>query len=139
MFIYCLIFIKNKAFLKNISKTVTSSMLTYFRTELRDPTYTISKIYGFKASKIISCNVQLEDFTYPDFNIEVEFKGQTSPDTLKIFFEVSSIIDKTETEIIAPTGLKTMLKGQTDHFKELSKKVDLKPLTNALIYMICKM
>ena len=114
-------------------------MLTYFRTELRDPTYTISKIYGFKASKIISCNVQLEDFTYPDFNIEVEFKGQTSPDTLKIFFEVSSIIDKTETEIIAPTGLKTTLKGQTDHFKELSKKVDLKPLTNALIYMIWKM
>lgn len=74
-------------------------MLTYFRTELRDPTYTISKIYGFKASKITSCNVQLEDFTYPDFNIEVEFKGQTSPDTLKIFFEVSSIIDKAETEM----------------------------------------
>ena len=139
MFIYCLIFIKNKAFLKNISKTVTSSMLTYFRTELRDPTYTISKIYGFKASKITSCNVQLEDSTYPDFNIEVEFKGQTSPDTLKKIFEVSSIIDKTETEIIAPTDLKTTLKGQTDYFKELSKKVDLKPLTDALIYMIWKM
>ena len=114
-------------------------MLTYFRTQLRDPTYTISKIYGFKASNITSCDVKLEGFTYPDFNIEVEFKGQTSPDTLKIFFEVSSIIDKTETEIIAPTDLKTTLKGQTDYFKELSKKVDLKPLTDALIYMIWKM
>ena len=114
-------------------------MLTYFRTELRDPTYTISKIYGFKASNITSCDVKLEGFTYPDFNIEVEFKGQTSPDTLKKIFEVSSIIDKTETEIIAPTDLKTTLKGQTDYFKELSKKVDLKPLTDALIYMIWKM
>lgn len=117
-------------------------MLTYFRTQLRDPTYTISKIYGFKASKITSCDVKLEDFTYPDFNTEVEFKGQTSPDTLKKIFEVSSTMDKTETEIIAPTDLKTMLKGQSDYLKDLSKKVHLKPLTNALkalIYMIWKM
>ena len=33
-------------------------------------------------------------------------------------------------EMIAPDDIKTTWKGQSDYFKELSKKVDLKPLTH---------
>ena len=52
------------------------------------------------------------------------------PDSLKKIFEVSTTLDKFETEIVAPKDIKTTLKGQSDYFKQLSKKVDLKPLTH---------
>ena len=41
----------NKSFLKNINETGEvandSDALSYIRSQLRDPTYTVSKIYGF--------------------------------------------------------------------------------------------
>ena len=37
---------------------------------------------------------------------------------------------KFETEVVAPDNIKTTLKEQSDYFKQLSKKVDLKPLTH---------
>ena len=45
----------NKSFLKNINETgevaIDSNALSYIRSQLRDPTQTISKIYGFQAGK----------------------------------------------------------------------------------------
>ena len=45
----------NKLFLKNINETsevtTDSNALSYIRSQLSDPTDTISKIYGFRAGK----------------------------------------------------------------------------------------
>ena len=123
----------NKSFLKNINETGEvandSNALSYIRSQLRDPTYTVSKIYGFWVGKgFHSLDVKVKDFVLPDFKIEVKLTDQSLPDSLKIFFEVSTTWDKFETEVAAPDDIKTILKGQSDYFQELSKKVDLKPL-----------
>ena len=111
----------NKSFLKNINETgevaIDSNMLSYIRAQLRDSTYTISKIYGFRARKRYhSLNVKFKDFVLPDFKIEVKLKDQSLPDSLKKFFEGSTTLDKFETEIVAPDDIKTTLKGQSDYF-----------------------
>ena len=79
-------------------------MLSDFRTQLKDLSYTVAKIHCF------SLNVKFEGFVFPDFKIEVKLKGQTSSDPFKIFFELSSTIDKTGNETIASDNMKTTLK-----------------------------
>ena len=117
---------KNKYFFKNISKTgeavIDSNMLNEFRTQLRDLSYTVTKIHCCRSSQMSSLNVKFEDIVFPDFKIEVKLKDQTSSDPLKIFFELSSTIDKTENEMIVPDDMKTTLKGQSDYFKKTIKK-----------------
>ena len=80
----------NKSFLKNINKTgkvpIDSNMLSYIRGQLRYSTYTISKIYGFRAGKVYhSLDVNFKDFVLPDFRIEVKLKDQSLADSQKIF------------------------------------------------------
>ena len=125
----------NKLFLKNINGTGEvanySNALSYIRSQLRDPTCTVSKIYGFRVRKgFHSLDVKVKDFVLPDFKTEVKLKDQSLPDSLKKVFEVSTTLDKFETEVAAPDDIKTTLKGQSDYFQKLSKKVDLKPLTH---------
>ena len=125
----------NKSFLKNINETgevaIDSNMLSFIRGQLKDSTYTISKVYGFQAGKgFHSLDVKFKDFVLPDFKTEVKLKDQSLPDSLKKIFEVSTTLDKFETEIVAPKDIKTTLKGQSDYFKQLSKKVDLKSSTH---------
>ena len=134
----------NKSFLKNISETgevaIDSNMLSYIRGQLRDSTYTISKIYGFRAGKRYhSLHVKFKDFVFPDFNIEVKLKDKSLADFLKKVFVVSTTLDKFETEIVAPDDIKATLKRQSDYFKQLSEKVYLKSLTHVFgnfFYMI---
>ena len=114
----------NKSFLKNINETgedaIDSNMLSYIRGQLRDSTYTISKIYGFQAGKgYHSLDVTFKDFVLPDFKIKVKLKDQSLPDSLKKIFEASTTLDKFKTEIVAPDDIKTTLKGQSDYFKQL--------------------
>ena len=122
----------NKSFLKSINETgevaIDSNMFSYIREQSRDSTYTISKTYDFRAGKgFHSLDVKFKDFVLPDFKIEVKLKDQSLPDSLKKIIEVSTTLDKFETEIVAPKDIKTKLKGQSDYFKQLSKRVDLKP------------
>ena len=81
----------NKSFLKNVNKTgefgIGSNMLSYIIGQLRDSTYPISKIYGFRAGKgYHSLNVTFKDFFLPDFRIELKLKDQSLPDSLKKTF-----------------------------------------------------
>ena len=95
-------------------------------------------MYGFWAGKEYhSLNVKFKGFVSPDFKIEVKLKDQSLPDSLKIFFEISTTLDKFKTEIIAPDGIKTTLKGQSDYFKQIYKKVDLKPLMHVFEKFLC--
>ena len=97
----------NKSFLKNINEVdvaIDSNMLSYIRAQLRDSTYTISKIYGFRARKgYHSLNVKFKDFVLPDFEIEAKLKDQSLPDSLKKTLS----LDKLETEIVVPGAIKT--------------------------------
>ena len=104
-------------------------MLSYIRGQLTESTYT--KIYDFWAGKgCHSLDVKFKDFVLPDFKIQVKLKDQSLPDSLKTFFDVSRILDKFKTEIVAPDDIKTPLIGQSDYFKQLSQKCDVKPLTH---------
>ena len=81
-----------KLFLKNISKTgevaIDSNALSYMRGQLRDPTYTISKIYGFWAGKgFHTLDIKFKDFVLPDFKIELKLKNQSLPDSLNFFLK----------------------------------------------------
>ena len=77
-----------------------------YQGQLRDSTYTISKTYGFwVGTRYHSLVVKLKDFVLPDFKIEVKLKDESFPDSLKTFFEVSTTLDKFETEIIAPDDI----------------------------------
>ena len=79
--------------------------------------------------RIHSLDVRFKDFILPDLKIEVKLKDQSLPDSLKKVFEISTTLDKLETEVVGPDDTKTTLKGQSDYFKQLSKKVDLKAFT----------
>ena len=97
--------------------------------KLTESIYT--KIYDFWAGKgYNSLDVKFKDFVLPDFKIQVKLKDQSLRDSLKTFFEVSRILGKFKTEIVAPDDIKTALKGQSDYFKQLSQKCDVKPLTH---------
>ena len=48
-------------------------------------------------------------------------KDQSLPDSLKIFLEGSTTLDKFETEIVAPDDIKTTLKGQSDYLSNYQK------------------
>ena len=81
-----------KLFLKSINKTgegaIDSNALIYMRRQLRDPTYTISKICGFWAGKgFHTLDVNFKDFVLPDFKIELKLKNQSLPDSLNFFMK----------------------------------------------------
>ena len=71
---------RNKSFLKNLNEitpplNATSTDLARFRTQLNDPDFSVSKIYGFKnifsqSNYLFNCN----DFFYPDFKAFINIK-----------------------------------------------------------------
>ena len=78
----------NKSFLKSTTETgevaFDLNALSYMRRKLKDPTYTISIIYGFPAEKEFhSFYVRFKDFVLPNLKIEVKLKYQLLPDLLK--------------------------------------------------------
>ena len=91
MFIYLLIYIiiinlKKKTLTK---VAIDSNMLSYIRGQSRDSTYTIAKIYDFRAEKgYHSLDVKFKDFALPDFIAEVKLKDQSLPDSQKIFWSL---------------------------------------------------
>ena len=101
---------------------VDSNFLSDFRIQLRDSSYTVVKILGFRTSYLTSLNVKSGDFVFPDFKIKVKLKDQTLSDPIKKLFELSSKIEKYENEIIVLDDMKTTFKGQSDYFKNFKKK-----------------
>ena len=82
----------NKSFLQSINKTgevrIDSNALSYIRSQLSDPTYTISKIYGFRAGKgFHSLDVKFKDFVLPEFKNEIKLKDESSPDSQNFFLK----------------------------------------------------
>ena len=82
----------NKSFLKSINETdevrIDSNALSYIRRQLSDPTYTISKIYDFRAGKgFHSLDVKFKDFVLSKFKNEIKLKDKSSPDSQNFFLK----------------------------------------------------
>ena len=104
-------------------------MLNSFRMRLRDQNYSISKLYGFKASAGFTQQIFKEDdFILPDFKIHIKVKDPSK--TMLLFketLEVSySILQKNlKIKELASSNIED-LQGQSGYIKKLSEKVNLK-------------
>ena len=80
----------DKSFLKNLPETgaidVDSNLLPFFRNQLQDPSYNISKIYGFHQKKgFHSLDLKFDNFV-TDFDFKIKMKTQSATNNIKKIF-----------------------------------------------------
>ena len=80
----------DKSFLKNLPETgaidVDSNLLPFFRNQLQDPSYNISKIYGFHQKKgFHSLDLKFDNFV-TDFDFKIKMKKQSATNNIKKIF-----------------------------------------------------
>ena len=128
---------KNKSFLKNFKQTgevnIDENRLQFFRTQLKDQSYNVSKIYGFRNLYVYGNVIMKEEhFILPDFNMHVKLKDQLLNELFKKTLESSYSILEIDRKVktLAPSNIEN-LSGQSGYNKNLSKKVNLKSLTDA--------
>ena len=126
----------DKSFLKNLPETRVidvDSNLSFFRNQLQDLSYTISKIYGFRQKRgFHSIDLTFDNFV-TDFDFKIKMKKQSVTNNIKKIFESNLYLHKENTEIEASLTIKETLEGQMDkrNINILKKQIDLKPLTHA--------
>ena len=127
----------DKSFFKNEPETgainVDSNLWSFFRNQLQDPSYNVSKIYGF-CQKIgfHSTDLKFDNFV-ADFDFKIKMKKQSGTNDIKTIFESNLYLLKENTEIQAPPTIKETIEGQMDkwNINILKKQIDLKLLTHA--------
>ena len=131
------LYAKNKSFMKDFKETgeanIGKNMLQFFQTQLKDQSYNISKIYGCRNLYVYNNVIMKEEhFILPNFNIHVKLKDQSSNKWFKKTLESSySILESNrKVKMLAPSDIEN-LSGQSGYIKNLSKKVNLKSLTQA--------
>ena len=88
------LYAKNKSIFKNINEiapiNVTSDLLNRFRTQLNDPVFSVSKIYGFRnVFQYTNYVLNVNDLIMPDFNVFIKIKNsQKVNDIFKNTFEL---------------------------------------------------
>ena len=124
-------------FLKNVPETgginVDSNLLSFFRNQLQDPSYNVSKICGFCQKRGFHSNdLKFDDFV-ADFDFKIKMKKQSATNDIKKIFESNLYLLKENTEIEAPPTIKQTVEGQMDkrNVNILKKQIDLKSLTHA--------
>ena len=136
------LYARNKSFLRNLNEidplNVTSAILTKFRTQLNDPDFSVSKIFGFRNAIAYSNYIlKFGDLILPDFKIFIKIKTpKTVDDVFKKTLEstYSLLYNNSDQKTIkeaAPENLEDDLQGQSGYLKKLSQKVNLKSLTHA--------
>ena len=122
-----------KGFKETGEVNIGKKTLQFFQTQLKDQSYKVSKIYGFW-NLFVHSNVIMkeEHFILPDFNIHVKLKDQSSNELFKKILESSYSILESDRQVktLAPSNIEN-LSGQSGYIKNLSKKVNLKSLTQA--------
>ena len=89
----------DKSFLQNGPETgaidVDSNLLSFFRNQLQDPSYNVSKIYGFhKKRGFHSIDLKFDNFV-TDFDFKIKMKKQSATNNIKKIFESNlSLIKK---------------------------------------------
>ena len=122
--------------LKNVPGTgavnVAPNLLSFFRNQLQDPSYNVSKIYGFCQKRgFHSIDLKFDNFV-TDFNFKLKMKNESATNNIKKIFESNLYLHKEITEIEAPPTIKETLEGQMDkcNINILKKEIDLKLLTH---------
>ena len=130
---------------------ITSTLLRRFRTLLKDPDFSVSKIYGFRnAFQYSNYLLNYNDLIMPDFKAIIKIKSSIKVnDIFKNTFESQyNLLDnktysseKTTTPSLdqriktikeeASEKIESDLQGQSAYLKKLSEKVNLKSLTHA--------
>ena len=100
----------DKSFFKNVPERgaidVDSNLLSFFRNQLQDPSYNISKIYGFWQKRCFhSINLKFDNLVM-DFDFKTKMKKQSVTNDIKKIFESNLYLHKENTEIEALPTLK---------------------------------
>ena len=100
----------DKSFFKNVPERgaidVDSNLLSFFRNQLQDPSYNISKIYGFWQERCFhSINLKFDNLVM-DFDFKTKMKKQSVTNDIKKIFESNLYLHKENTEIEALPTLK---------------------------------
>ena len=120
------LYAKNKSFITDFKENrevkVTPDMLQFFRRQLNDQNYNVSKIYAFKNlltySKVI---MKEDDFVLPDFNIHVKLKDQSSKELDKKTLKSSySLLRSNKKVKKLATSDHDKISGQVEYIKNLS-------------------
>ena len=130
------LYAKNNSFMKDFKETrevnVDEKTLQLFLTQLKDQSYNVSKIYGFRNLFMYSNIIMKEEHVIlPDFNIHVKLKDQLLKELFKKTIESSYFVLESDTKVktLPPSDIEN-LSGQFGYIKNLSKKVNLKSLTH---------
>ena len=105
----------------------------FFRNQLQDPSYNISKIYGFCQKRgFHSIDLKFDNFV-TNFDFKIKIKKQSVTNDIKKIFESHLYLHQENTEIEAPPTLTETIEGQMDkcNINILKKQIDLKSLTHA--------
>ena len=151
------LYAKNGSIFKNQSKVadvvVTPDLLTKFRTQLNDPDFTVSKIYGYKGTFYSGLGTfTYSDLVMPEFNSTIKIKKTTPTEANDVFkktlesnFNLLDNITYSSEETTklpnylrikkikeeAVNNIENDFEGQYAYLNTLSKKVNLKSLTHA--------
>ena len=121
-----------KDFKETREVNVDEKTLQFFLTQLKDQSYNVSKIYGFRNLFMYSNIIMKEEHVIlPDFNIHVKLKDQLLKELFKKTIESSYFVLESDTKVkrLPPSDIEN-LSGQFGYIKNLSKKVNLKSLTH---------
>ena len=123
--------------MKNFKETrgvnIDENTLQFFRTQLKDHSYNVLKIYGFRNLYTWSNVIMKEEyFILPNFNTHVKLKDQSPNKLFKKTLESSYSILESDKKVktLAPSDIENLTR-QSGFIKNLSKKVNLKSLTHA--------
>ena len=149
------LFAKGGSIFKNQSRiadvVVTPALLSRFRTQLNDPDFSVSKIYGYKGTFYSSIGTfTYSDLVMPEFNTTIKIKSPKEVDnvfksTFESKFNLSDNVTYSSEETSTPStdqrikkiketavaNIENDLQGQSGYLKKLSEKVNLKSLTHA--------
>ena len=149
------LFAKDGSIFKNQSRItdldVTPTLLSRFRTQLNNPGFSVSKIYGYKGVFYSAlATFTYSDLVMPEFNTTIKIKSTKKDDnvfktTLESKFNLLDNITYSSEETTKPStdqrikkiketaveNIENDLQGQSGYLKKLSEKVNLKSLTHA--------
>ena len=117
VYVYLLdaLYSNGKLFLKNVPETGAidvDSNLSFFTNQLQDPSYNISKIYGFCQKRgFHSIDLKFDNFV-TDFDFKIKMKKQSVRNDIKKIFESNLYLLKENTEIEAPQTIKETIEVQ---------------------------
>ena len=105
-------------FLKSVPETgainVNSKLLSFFRNQLQDPFYNVSRIYGLRQKRgFQSIDLKFDNFA-TDFDFKMKMKKQSATNDIKKIFESNVYLLKENTEIETPPTIKETIESQMD-------------------------